>query len=214
MSGFRTHLIGGMAAGGAVAAGTAIFKPALLDPVQLSALFITGTIGGILPDLDSDTGKPLSILFGLISILVPVAFLEDLAQYFTITPEFLVTYFVICYFIINFPVCAAVKKITVHRGIMHSIPFAVLCAQASFFIFMPSGKSMAMAGAVSMLAGCITHLVLDELNSIVWKFGCIPVFKNSIGSALKFKSSSLSATFLIYLLAGLGGVHILNQLAP
>ncbi len=93
---------------------------------------------------------------------------------------------------------------------MHSIPFALLCAESAFLIFITSGKNMAAAAAVSVFAGCISHLVLDELHSIVWKFGRMPVIKSSIGSALKFKSNSLLATVFVYALAGLAGMQVVK----
>lgn len=210
MSGFKVHLMGGMAAGTATSTFFILTKPGMFDPTQLAAVVVIGTIGGLLPDLDSDTGKPLSMLFGLISVILPVAFLESTSKHFELTPEFLITYFAVSYFLINYTVCEVIKRITIHRGIMHSIPFALLCAEAAFLIFITSGKNMATAAAVSVFAGCITHLVLDELHSIVWKFGCIPVIKNSIGSALKFKSNSLPITVFIYVLTGLAGMQVVK----
>ncbi|SLM32136.1 conserved membrane hypothetical protein [Desulfamplus magnetovallimortis] len=208
MSGFKTHLMGGMAAGAAVSTGYILLKPGLLNPTQLTAVFVIGTIGGLLPDLDSDTGKPLAIVFGLLSVIIPVAFLDDVSKHFTATPEFLVSYFVLSYFFINHAVCEVIKRITVHRGIMHSIPFALLCGEAAFLMFIPSGTNMAIAAGIAVFSGCITHLVLDELNSIVWKFRFIPVIKSSIGSALKLKSGSLSATVFVYMLAGIAGMQV------
>lgn len=212
MSGFKTHLMGGMAAGAVTSTSFILLKPGMLDPIQLAAVFVTGTIGGILPDLDSDTGKPLSILCGLLSVIVPVALMDYISKYFKITPEFLISYFVFFYFLVNYGGGKMIKRITIHRGIMHSIPFALLCAEGVFIIFIPSGRNMATAAAISVFAGTITHLVQDELNSIVWKPGGVPVFKKSFGSALKLKSRSLSATLFVYALAGFAGMQVMEFL--
>ncbi len=212
MSGFKTHFIGGVVAGTVTASYYAIVRPETLNPTQLTAVFICGTIGGLLPDLDSDTGKPLSMLFGLISVIIPVVFLKDMSNFFDITPEFLISYFVLTYFLINYVLMEGVKRITRHRGIMHSIPFALLCGEASFFMFMPSGIPMATAAGIAVFIGAMVHLILDEFHSIVWKMGCIPIIKNSIGTALKLKSNSLAATVMIYMFVGMGGVQILRTL--
>ena len=44
------------------------------------------------------------------------------------------------------------------------------------------------------------HLVLDELNSISFKFDFIPYIKKSSGTALKLKSDSIFITMFVYLL--------------
>jgi hypothetical protein len=46
---------------------------------------------------------------------------------------------------------------------------------------------------ISVFAGCMVHLILDELNSLSFKFGLIPVLINSSGTAFKFKSDNLPA---------------------
>ncbi|MBF0574038.1 MAG: metal-dependent hydrolase, partial [Desulfamplus sp.] len=199
MSGFKTHLYGGMAAGLTTSAFLMLKYPSMFEPIKLFGIFLTGTIGGLLPDLDSDTSKPFSILFTLLSMVVPILFFKEISaiwlylipyiqncfvyiskiisftlsflpfklnlflkqlynpsnlltikvNYFPsieeLTPEFIITYFVISFIFIKYGLCTLVKKITTHRGIMHSIPFALLCSEAGFFIFIPSGRNMAMA---------------------------------------------------------------------
>jgi membrane-bound metal-dependent hydrolase YbcI (DUF457 family) len=127
-----------------------------------------------------------------------------------LTPEFIITYFVISYLLIRYVICELVKRMTTHRGIMHSIPFALLCAEAGFLIFIPSGKNMAIAVGISIFAGFITHLLLDEVNSITLKNGVIPKFKKSAGTALKFKSKSIIDTLVIYLFVITGGVRVIK----
>ncbi|MBW2204016.1 MAG: hypothetical protein JRF52_07910 [Deltaproteobacteria bacterium] len=69
MAGFKAHLAGGIASG----AGMSLFAFFLrgLSLTQARAIFVVGSVGGLLPDLDSDTGKPLSFLFHLVSVLIP-----------------------------------------------------------------------------------------------------------------------------------------------
>ena len=258
MSGFKTHLYSGVAAG-AVTSAFFMFKyPLMFTPIQLSGVFFTGIIGGLLPDLDSDTSRPFSIFFTFLSMIIPVLFFKEIAaiwlyilpyletffihltnlfssaliilnskfdfipNQFTlfpaklgtfptfeeITPEFIITYFVISYLMIKYALCELIKRITIHRGIMHSIPFAILCAETGFIIFIPSGKIMAVAVSFSILLGFFTHLILDESNSITFKHGFIPKFKKSSGTALKFTSQSKLITLIIYLLLTAGAIRI------
>ncbi len=259
MSGFRTHLYGGMVAGAATSTCFVLTYPSIFTTTQLSGIFLTGSIGGLLPDLDSDTSRPFTMLFTLLSMIVPVLFfkeismiwlyitphIETLSIYFSkflsfsinffiseqnsltkqfsftlklapfptiehITPEFIVTYFLISYLFIRYVVCEIVKRVTIHRGIMHSIPFALLCSEVGIIIFIPSGKMMAIAVGISIFAGFITHLLLDEVNSVKLKYGVLPKFKKSSGSAFKFKSQSIVATLIVYLLVIVSGVRVME----
>jgi membrane-bound metal-dependent hydrolase YbcI (DUF457 family) len=196
MAEFKTHLTGGIVTGiGVSAIGLLSFD---LDIVQAFSVFIMGTLGGILPDLDSDSGKPLSLLVEIVSILFPALFLNKVVNVTLISPEFLVSYFVCSYFLINFPGCKLIKKITVHRGIMHSVPFAVLSGEISYLFFFSSGEEIALLIGVSTFLGCLVHLILDELNSFSLKFGFVPRRKKSSGTALKIKSSCLFVNFIVY----------------
>ena len=198
MAGFKTHLTGGIVSGTGMVAFSFFLFP--LNIIQTCSVFIMGTLGGILPDLDSDTGKPLALLFGILSVLIPTFLLLKMDGFTKITPEFLVCYFVGGYVIINYLVCGLIKKITVHRGIMHSIPFSILSGEIGYLFFIPSGENIALMVGISVFAGCIVHLLLDEFNSFSFKLGFIPVVKNSFGTAFKLKSNNLLVTLFIYCL--------------
>jgi membrane-bound metal-dependent hydrolase YbcI (DUF457 family) len=196
MADFKTHLAGGALSGlGVSLFGFYNFHIGIL---QAFSVFIMGTVGGVLPDLDSDTGKPLSILFGIMSVLVPSLLLIRMPDHGILSPEFLVTYFVCGYFVINNMVCGLIKKLTVHRGIMHSIPFSVLSAELAYLLFISSGRRFAAIVGISVFVGCAVHLLLDEWCSLSFKSGWKPRVKNSAGSALKIKSDNGFVTFLVY----------------
>lgn len=196
MADFKTHLTGGIISGAGFSV-VGLFTNAL-TVTQAGAVFTVGAFAGLLPDLDSDTGKPLTFLFQLLSIIIPCVFFPTAAQYGGNSPEFLICYFILSYIFINYIVCSLIKKMTVHRGIMHSIPFAILCGGVGYLLFSNSGGQIAFITGTAALFGCLLHLILDELNSFKFKYGFIPTLKKSGGTALKFKSSSFSTTLLIY----------------
>ena len=196
MAEFKTHLAGGMLTGAAASAISFISFD--LNIVQAFSVFIMGSLGGILPDLDSDSGKPLTLLFGTISVLLPALLLNKVVNQASISSEFLVSYFVCCYFVINLLICELIKKMTVHRGIMHSISFAILSGEIGYLLFVSSGHNMATIIGLSTFVGCLVHLVLDELNSFSLKFGFIPGLKQSSGTALKLKSANNLANIFVY----------------
>ncbi|BHH84448.1 metal-dependent hydrolase [Desulforhopalus sp. 52FAK] len=209
MAGFNTHVAGGLVVG-AISAAVAL-EVYHFDIIPTIAVGIMGTIGGLLPDLDSDSGKPLALIFGAMSILIPALLLEKLPIAKHFSPEFLVSYFVISFLFINIFICNIIKKLTRHRGIFHSLPFAVLSGELGYLLFLPSGHNLAMLVAVSLFCGSLMHLVLDELNSLSFRYFIIPSFKSSFGTAIKLKSDSLLATATIYGLVALTGYMILNS---
>ncbi len=155
-------------------------------------------IGIILPDLDSDSGKPLALISGMLSVLFPALLLTQISSKTSFTPEFLISYFAFSYFVINYIFCELIKKMTKHRGIMHSIPFAFLCAEIAYLLFYPSGQNMTTMAALSIFFGCIIHLILDELNAFYFKFGFIPMLNKSSGTALKLYSKDLFSNLILF----------------
>ncbi len=97
---------------------------------------------------------------------------------------------------------------------MHSIPFAVLCGEIGYLLFVNSGTSMAVFAGGAVFLGCIIHLILDELNSITLKYFILPVIKRSSGTALKLWSDSLLPNLIIYFLIISFGVVIFGHLNP
>ncbi len=209
MAGFKAHLSSGLVNGAAVSGIGYIIKS--ITPMEAGAVFILGTLGALLPDIDSDTGKPLALLFQLISVLIPVMLYPYAKLYIVPDMPFLLCYFTLFYLFINYAICGLLKKLTKHRGIIHSIPFSILCAEVTFLMLYPSGLSLALSGCFAVFSGCVLHLILDELNSLSIKFGFVVVLKNSSGSAFKFFSPYLLSTITTYLLIILTGTAIASK---
>lgn len=196
MAEFKTHLASGLSTGAGIAIVSALYFH--LNSLQVFSVAVMGSLGGILPDLDSDSGKPVNFLFGTIAVLVPALLLVKVSVYVTPSIEFLVFYFVVSYVVINNIVGELIKKITVHRGIMHSIPFSVLCGEIGYLLYLSSGPDLALAVGIAIFIGCINHLILDELNAVSIKYGVVPVIKRSFGTAMKIYSKSIFATLIVY----------------
>jgi membrane-bound metal-dependent hydrolase YbcI (DUF457 family) len=196
MANFKTHVAGGIIVGlGFSSIGYLSFN---LDLIQSFAIFTIGLLGGIIPDLDSDSGKPLALISGSLSVLLPALLLNKVTTPDKLSPEFLISYFAFSYFLINYIACELIKKFTVHRGIMHSIPFSFLVAEVTYLLFTSSGQKMATMASLALFFGCLVHLILDELNAFYFKFGFIPLLNKSSGTALKLYSSGFLINIFIY----------------
>lgn len=197
MAGFNTHLFWGIAGGGVLA--VAGYSQGHIDFRESGAVIVLGTLGGLLPDLDSDTGKPLKLLFQLLSAIIPMLLYSYAKNRYGSDLTTLLLFFALSYLGVQYLLCPLIKKITIHRGIMHSIPFALLCGQMTFLIFSGVSQKVATYYAVAVFGGCMLHLLLDEFYSISFK-GFKPRFNRASGSALALYSKNAGATLLVYLL--------------
>jgi hypothetical protein len=172
------------------------------DPGE--ALLAGGLCGlaGMLPDLDSDSGKPIQELFGLLAVVASLFAYHHLHQA-DLTPPDRVLAAGVCYLLVRFGVSWLFARMTVHRGMWHSLPAACLIAELTFLAsqgVMGDRGALVLGGGVFM--GFISHLLLDEIWSFHFK-GILPSFKRSSGTALKFFSDSKLATAGTWLLLAL-----------
>jgi hypothetical protein len=160
-------------------------------------------VGGLLPDLDSDSGVPVRELFGLGAVILPLLFFHRLVTMgFTI--EQIIVILAGLYLLIRYGLSYIFKKFTVHRGIYHSIPAMLIAGLIIFLAYHSPDVYLRVYMAAGTMLGFLSHLVLDELCSV--DFNGVKISVNQFaGSALKFWSPSLPVTLATYaLLAGLG----------
>lgn len=205
MADFKTHLFWGVT-GGTLLALTAL-QQHQLQPVEAVAVVAAGGVGGVIPDLDSSTGKPLKILFQILSIIIPIALYPHIKPGIGRELSSMLIFFIIAFSIIYYIIYPMIKKITSHRGIMHSIPFAVLCGELGYLVIssntylLPSiSKLMPFYFGTAVFIGCFIHLVLDEYYSLSFE-GLMPKTNNFTGKALSlFKDKSPRITLVVYIL--------------
>jgi hypothetical protein len=102
---------------------------------------------------------------------------------------------------IKFFIFSLFTKLTVHRGIIHSIPAAVAFGCMAAIVLnhvFHFNDFVSWMGGVFVFGGSILHLILDELYS----FNLLSFkVKRSLGTALKFGSiKNIKATIAIYML--------------
>lgn len=77
------------------------------------------------------------------------------------------------------------KRITVHRGVLHSIPFALIFAEIVFLFLRPFGWRERLLLALAAWIGAMSHLILDEIYAVNFDGKKIRL-KQSFGTAFKF----------------------------
>ncbi|MFP4474421.1 MAG: metal-dependent hydrolase [Desulfatibacillaceae bacterium] len=209
MAGFQAHLSASVLPAAGLA--TLSFAMETLSLIQAGAVFAVGAVGGFLPDLDADSGKPLAFLMQVVSVMVPSLVYVRVAPWVGASPEAVICYFAGFWLALRYGLFVLIKRATVHRGAMHSIPFALLCAGLAYLLFLPSAPQVALLAGIAVGLTSMGHLILDEVDAFEFKMGLIPVAKKSSGTALKLWSRSAGATLLLYSLVAVTYAAILTD---
>jgi membrane-bound metal-dependent hydrolase YbcI (DUF457 family) len=194
MAGFKTHLTVSTLTG--IGYGTAAYY---VFHLPAPACVLAGglcSVSGMLPDIDSDSGRPLRESIAFAAAVVPVM-LVDRLQTMQLSHEWIVLICAGVYLLIRFGMAAFLKRYTVHRGMFHSIPAAAIFGEIAFLL--ASGDTnirIFKAAAVSL--GYVSHLLLDEIWSVQFRVTGLR-FKSSFGTAMKFFSRSGWANCSTYL---------------
>ena len=93
------------------------------------------------------------------------------------------------YVFIRFGVGKMIKRYTVHRGMFHSLPAAMIFAGLTFLFCGSDNLQLRYFKAAGVLLGVMSHLILDEIYSVEWAGGRWR-FKKSFGTALKLWGKS------------------------
>src|SRR5215510_7109153 len=184
MAEFRTHLAVASTVSGVLAIGTMVAGVA--TPKEVVLLFFAGTMGGVLPDIDSDHTIPVQILFSVLA--VGLAFMSVFSRADTYSVVELSILWLAVYLFVRHGLYKIFAKFTVHRGIFHSqlaaLFFLLFNAAVAYHVFGLSAVTSWLVGCFVAL-GYMIHLTLDEIYSVDITGARV---KKSFGTALKFAS--------------------------
>ena len=197
MAGFRTHVTVSTICG--VLYGAAI-KPMGFEPATaFLAAGVTG-VGGMLPDLDSDSGIPVRELTGLAAAVLPMLLIPRLTNA-GVGHESMIVAVITLYFLIRYVGAYVLRAASVHRGMFHSVPAMAIAGLVVYLAYDSPDIKIRLALAAGVMIGFLSHLVLDEIYSV--DFNGVRIRLNSFaGSAVKFVSPSWFGTCQCYLMLG------------
>jgi membrane-bound metal-dependent hydrolase YbcI (DUF457 family) len=207
VAGFHTHI----AVSTAVGMGYAMWGGAQYD-LPLSTCALAGglcAIAGTMPDLDSDSGVPARETISLAAALVPMLLFQRF-QAHGLSVEHMVLAGAPIYLVIRFGLGSILKSVSVHRGMFHSIPAAVIAGLIGYLICDEGVSLVRYYKAFAVTLGYMTHLILDEMWSLDFGAG-LPRVKKSFGTALKVFGDDPGATLSTYCLLVLLGLFAVND---
>ncbi len=182
MANFTTHVAVGTIVSGALA--TLTLAADVVAPENLVAVTMVGVLGSILPDIDLKDSRPSRAMFAGLAIFFSFAVLFNEATKFSIAELWILWLGTLLF--VRYGLHTLFHRVSVHRGIWHSILAAVFSSVMTaivFHNFLGKASGVAWLAAAFMFAGYLTHLVLDEIYSVDVMDTRL---KASFGTALKF----------------------------
>jgi hypothetical protein len=182
MANFNTHLNGAFAVSGIMA--LTVYKAGLIDDSGFLLCVALGTIGGLLPDLDSDHSTPIKLGFNMASFVFAFGLVMHWRNDLSLIA--LMALWLAGYGFMRYVVFSIFTRMTVHRGVIHSVPYmAVLGLGLVSLSYYVLGNALTASWffGLFLFGGALVHLALDELYSVNL-MGM--KMKRSSGTAMKF----------------------------
>lgn len=211
MAAFREHItFSGLLGLGYGVAGSTVLG---FTPTQgILAGWLTA-IAGMLPDLDLDTGRPGRELFSVVAAIAPMFLVHHVLAWLNLPydSETILLTMIVLYLAIRFGVAELVNRLSIHRGMFHSIPAMIIAADIAYLGFpgRTTGVKLLMAGGV--VIGYLSHLILDEIYSVEFS-GVLVKVKKSAGSALKIAGPTFIPNVFTFALCGTLTFAVLAQM--
>lgn len=165
MANFTTHIAVGTIVSGALA--TLTLAADVVAPQNLVAVTMAGVLGSVLPDIDLKDSRPSRAMFAGLAIFFSFAVLFNAATELSIAELWILWLGTLL--TVRYGLHTVFHRISVHRGIWHSILAAVFSSVVTAIVFQhllgkPAG--VAWLAAAFMFVGYLTHLTLDEIYSV------------------------------------------------
>ena len=192
MANFGTHVSSSILVGAAYGTvGHLSFEMPLPSAAMAAGLC---TLGGILPDIDSDHGVILRESLGLVAAVAPLLTFDRLAPY-QLPRETTILILAGLYLAIRFGLGTVLRRWTIHRGMWHSIPAALTAGAVIYYLCSCPVTEVRLYKAGAITLGYLWHLLLDEIYAVDARRVRL---KKSFGTALKMWGNKPLANLMAY----------------
>ena len=182
MANFNTHFT--VAAGASAVVSATLLSMEVVTPEQAVIAFGLGTLGGLLPDVDSAHSTSIKVGFNVLSLLMTIMLIFVKSSTYSLVEMAIVASLV--FVGIRYAFLEFFRKISKHRGMFHTVPVAVIwgivvASMCQWFFDLNSLVSWVYGFMITW--GYLVHLILDETYSV--DLGNRRM-KRSSGTAFKF----------------------------
>jgi len=237
MANYKTHKNIGILSAAIALGGVTTLNTELnyfnINNASMVVFFLLAVIGSLLPDVDLKISKPTKILRSALAIFITVLYILNISIIVDLLDKVLANTQLIDYssyiaygsalvipYLLSYTTLKIIQGLTYHRGIIHSVPFAVLFS-LGIIALLSSGGNNGMIDfkilsfdlstdinfvVLGFFLGFITHLILDEAFSVDFRNRKM---KKSFGTALSFYSSKNPLGYLVIYLAIIGSVKLM-----
>jgi len=181
MANFNTHFTVAATAS-AVVSGT-LLSMEVVSPEQAVIAFALGTLGGLLPDVDSAHSTSIKVGFNVLSLLMTIMFIFMKSSTYSLVEMLIMSALVFAG--IRYGFLEIFRKISKHRGMFHSVPVALIwgiVVAILMHVFFGLNALVSWVYGFMITVGYLVHLILDETYSV--DLGNRRV-KKSLGTAFK-----------------------------
>jgi len=149
MADYKTHIATSGTLG--VGYGAASIFALGFTPVEGALAGCLTWVAGMLPDLDSESGRPVREVFGVTAAIAPMVLMRRLHEWGG-NPEGAMLLAVLVYISIRYGGGIILGSLAVHRGMFHSIPALLIAAELTFLGYMSDNVwvKLLMAGGVAI----------------------------------------------------------------
>ena len=182
MANFNTHLNVAFMVSGTMS--LTVYKAGLINDSGFLMCVALGTIGGLLPDLDSDNSTPIKLGFNITSFIFAFGLVMHWRSELSLLA--LIALWLAGYGFMRYVVFSLFTTMTVHRGVIHSVPYMAILGLGLTYIsydILDLPLTASWFYGLFLFGGALVHLTLDELYSVNLSN---MKMKRSSGTAMKF----------------------------
>ncbi|MCC6221119.1 MAG: metal-dependent hydrolase [Deltaproteobacteria bacterium] len=211
MASYQNHISFSAAIGAAYAVGGVFFFNIYPELTVLALALII--ICGLIPDVDANNGAPSRELGALLATVTPVVIIEFFPGFKAGGIARIALLAIGSYLFTRIVVVRALQKFTDHRGMLHSMPAAVIFFELAYLLFWDLYWKERLYIASAAFLGFFSHLLLDAL-------GNVDIVGSALGKAekkkavLKFVGDNLGITLFMYASVLLLGWFVFKDVYP
>jgi len=165
MANFNTHFT--VASGASAMVAGTLLSMEVVSPEQAVVAFAIGTLGGLLPDVDSSHSTSIKVGFNVLSLLLTIMLIFVKSSTYSLVEMFIVSG--LLFTGIRYAFLEFFRKISKHRGMFHSIPVGLIwgiVVSILAHIFFDLDALVSWVYGFMVTWGYFVHLILDETYSV------------------------------------------------